>query len=649
MRLDRLAGPAVFTGAFLLLAVQPLAAKRLLPVYGGSSSVWTVCLLFFQVMLLAGYAWAHFVRHNPKLHALVAIAAAASLYSFTSPLEQSLHAPTWGVLVGLARHVGLPYFVLSATSPLLQAWTREYRLYAFSNLGSLLGLVGFVFVLDRIPAIELIFVCAYVLFAALVVACCFAQKPVEEKAAGTSVLSLTAVLLWTLLAMCGTGMLAATTNQLCQEVASIPLFWVWPLGLYLASFVICFESPRWYKRVWFGRLAAALIPAACIVTPMGTDAPFWAHVAIDSAAFFVCLMLVHGELAERRPEEELLTSFYLAVATGGVLGTVLVALVAPRVFTSYLEFPLLLMLAGLTAVLLWWREKLMPLASLVPLALGALVPVAYLEGSNTGPVIAEMRNFYGIVRVTMGFDGRGQKLVMTHGRTTHGTEYEHEKGNPRPSTYYTPQSGVGIALGEHRRGNPMEVGVIGLGTGTLASYARAGDRWRFYEINPDVIRLAREPFTYLRTGAQAAQSIEIVEGDGRLGLTHDSSVRFDVLVIDAFSSDSIPVHLLTKECGAVYSSRLKDDGILAVHISNRTLDLEPVVRGMAGANSFEAVRVNNPNDTPNGVSAASWMLLSKSRDSLEGLRSVSVKFEKRPAIVWRDGYADVVGVIGSGN
>jgi len=382
---------------------------------------------------------------------------------------------------------------------------------------------------------------------------------------------------------------------------------------------------------------------------MGTDAPFWAHVAIDSAAFFVCLMLVHGELAERRPEEELLTSFYLAVATGGVLGTVLVALVAPRVFTSYLEFPLFLMLAGLTAVVLWWREKLMPLAALVPLALGSLVPVAFLEGSNTGPVIAEMRNFYGIVRVTMGLDSRGQKLVMTHGRTTHGTEYEHEKGNPRPSTYYTPQSGVGIALGEHRRGNPMEVGVIGLGTGTLASYARAGDRWRFYEINPDVIRLAHEPFTYLRNGAQAAQSIEIVEGDGRLGLTRDSTMRFDVLVIDAFSSDSIPVHLLTKECGAVYSARLKDDGILAVHISNRTLDLEPVVRGMAGANSFEAMRVNNPNDTPNGVSAASWMLLSKSRDSLEGLQSASVKFEKRPAILWRDGYADVVGVIGSGN
>jgi hypothetical protein len=194
----------------------------------------------------------------------------------------------------------------------------------------------------------------------------------------------------------------------------------------------------------------------------------------------------------------------------------------------------------------------------------------------------------------------------------------------------------------------MDVGVVGLGSGTLASYARPGDRWKFYEINPGVIRLSREPFTYLRNASKVA-TVEIVEGDGRLGLARDSAARFDVLVIDAFSSDSIPIHLLTRECGAIYQSRLKDGGILAVHISNRTLDLEPVVRGLAQANGFESLRVNNPNDVPNGVSAASWMLLSKSPDSLEALRSASVKFENRPAIVWRDGYADVIGVIGLGN
>jgi hypothetical protein len=649
-RLDRLAGPAVFAGAFLLLAVQPLAAKRMLPVYGGSSSVWTVSLLFFQLTLLGGYAWAHFVRHRPRLHAAMTILAAGSLYFFASPVDHALGSPILGVLAGLAQRVGLPYFVLSATSPLLQAWTKEYRLYAFSNLGSLAGLVGFVFVLDRIESIAQIFVVAYVVFAALIVACCLAHPVAEDRPVPEGLkLSFGQVALWMLLALCGTGMLAATTNQLCQEVASIPLLWVWPLGLYLASFAICFESPRWYKRVWFGRLAAVLIPAACIVTPMGTDAPFLAHFAIDSAAFFVCLMLVHGELAERRPEEGLLTSFYLALAGGGALGTTLVAFVAPRVFTSYLEFPLFLMLAGLTPVLLWWRERLMPTSGLIPLALGALVPIAYLQnGSGAGPIMAEMRNFYGVVRVTIRTDPRGTKLVLTHGQTTHGTEYIAEKLHPQPSTYYTAQSGVGMAIGEHRRdGRPMDIGVIGLGAGTLASYAKPGDGWWFYEINPDVIRLSHEPFTYLRIPIDTAQvHIQVVEGDGRLGLTRQTNVQFDILVVDAFSSDSIPVHLLTSECGKLYRSRLKEDGILAVHISNRTLDLEPVVRGMALSNGMAALRINNSIDNNAGVSAASWMLLSPSKGSLEGLRRASVEFEKRRPIIWRDGYADIIDVIG---
>lgn len=646
MRLDRLAGPAVFAGAFLLLAVQPLAAKRLLPVYGGSSSVWTVCLLFFQLVLMAGYGWAHVVRRKPWLHAAAVVVGAASLYFFFSPVERSPGLPTLGVLMTLARTVGVPYFVLSATSPLLQAWTGEYRLYAFSNLGSLLGLLGFVFVLDRVAAIGVVFVVAYLVFALLAIACCMAahvevQAPVIEER-----LSSKSVLLWVLLAMCGTGMLAATTNQLCQEVAAIPLFWVWPLGLYLASFVICFESPRWYKRVLFGRLAATLIPAACVVTSLGLGSPFWVHASVDSAAFFVCLMLCHGELAERRPEEGLLTWFYLAVAGGGVLGTLLVALVAPRVFTSYLEFPLFLMLAGLTAVALWWREKLMKLTALVPLALGSLVPVAYLDPTNAGPIVAEMRNFYGVVRVSEQSDSRGMKLVMTHGQTLHGTEYLPEKVHPSPSTYYTFESGVGRAISEHRRG-PMDVGVIGLGAGTLASYAKPGDRWTFYEINPDVIRLAHEPFTYLRSAAGA--KVEIIEGDGRLSLAKDTGARFDMLVVDAFSSDSIPVHLLTRECGQVYKSRLKDDGILAVHISNRTLDLEPVVRGMAESMKFTVMRINNPSDTFKGVNGASWMLLSQSSETLAGLHGAATEMESRPAKIWRDGYADVVGVLGIGN
>ena len=226
MKLDRLAGPTVFTGAFLLLAVQPLAAKRVLPAYGGSSSVWTVCLLFFQLMLLGGYLWAHLVRRKPALHAAAAALAALSLYFFFLPIDHAAGSPTLGVLATLARTVGLPYFVLSATSPLLQAWTREYRLYAFSNLGSLLGLVGFVFLFDRLESVAVLFAVAYIVFAGMIIGCCFAAHVQElEAAAAPQKLALGSVAIWVLLALCGTGMLAATTNQLTQEVASIPLLW----------------------------------------------------------------------------------------------------------------------------------------------------------------------------------------------------------------------------------------------------------------------------------------------------------------------------------------------------------------------------------------------------------------------------------------
>jgi hypothetical protein len=632
----------------LLFALQPMAAKRLLPLYGGTSSVWTICLLFFQAGLLLGYFWAHQIRRTPRWHlALLGVAAGFAILPMTSPLGPAgSSTPVFSLLWDLGRIVGLPYVALSATSPLVQSWTGDYRLYAYSNAGSIAGLFGYVFLLDRLNHQDLDFRIVFCGFAVLMGWCLYrAGHPRIESAADTeSRPPLKLVLLWIALAACGSGLLAATTNQICQEVAPVPLLWVWPLALYLLSFILCFENDRWYRPIWFGRAAAVLIPAACVVTPMGTDAPFWAHLLIDSAALFVCLMLCHGELVAARPEESSLTSFYLAVAAGGALGALFVAVAAPQLFTSYVEFPVFLMLAGLFAVVQWWVQT-HALPPILPLALGALSPLALIS-ADTGPIAAEMRNFFGVVRVTMGTDARGAKLVMTHGKTMHGSEYIAEKLHPRPSTYYTEQSGVGLAIERHRHGGALQVGVAGLGTGTLAAYAHPGDQWSFYEINPDVVRLANEPFTYLRTGR-----IRVVLGDARqkLGSKDEAGIRFDVLVVDAFSSDSIPVHLLTRECGEVYRTRLKDDGLLAIHISNRTLNLEPVVRGLAQSLHFSVLRINNANDTSRGVSAASWMILAARDEPLEDVRPYAVAgntgTRREKSIIWSDGHASILSVL----
>lgn len=647
--------PAIVTlSAFLLFALQPMAAKELLPAFGGAASVWTVCLLFFQGVLLAGYVWAHVARRRPQLHVVVLALPVLGAVLFSNFETGPGTNPLLAVLVRLGASVGLPYFALSATSPLIQAWMADYRLYAWSNLGSLLGLLGYVFVLDLFDFGPLVLRVGYVVFALLMgmAALGAPASPMPEADQGNSVAGrpqFVSFLLWTLLAACGTGLLASTTNQICQEVAPIPLLWVLPLSLYLATLVICFESPRWYSRVWFGRAAAVLIPVACIITPMGTEAPFWLHLAVDLGALFVTLMLCHGELAELRPEVEHLTWFYLAVGGGGVLGTLMVAVAAPLLFTSYLEFPIFLMAGAVTVLLLWWKHQLVGRSSLAPLAFASLVPLAFF-GDQPGTIVAEVRNFYGVARITLGLDTRGSKLVLTHGRTMHGTEYVAEKASPHPSTYYSEMSGVGLALNEVVR-EGREVGVIGLGAGTLAAYARPGDHWRYYEINPDVIRLAQEPFTYLR---MARAPVEVVEGDARLSLARElkqspAPPRFDVLVVDAFSSDSIPVHLLTGECGAIYKARLAPEGVLAVHISNRTLDLEPVVRGMAAANGLSLVRISNPDDAGAGISASTWLLLAPSTETLKPYASRSKPLETREPIRWRDGHANILPILEFGS
>jgi hypothetical protein len=719
-----LAGLTIFLGAFLLFQVEPLLGKAILPWFGGAPAVWTTCLLFFQVALLAGYLYAHALigRLSPRnarhLHFCLLLLSVAMLIvpllhgSF--PLVPSAAwkpqdplNPVGRIVVLLAAGVGLPFLLLSSTSPLLSAWVargdaraRVYRLYAASNLGSLLALVTYPPLVERflpLPRQALVWTSAYALFAIGSVFCLWSSREVAENRPIEPISRSGGDRLpygfWFAAAACGSILLLASTNQMCQEVAAIPFLWVLPLVLYLLSFVLCFESDRFYRRGVFLPLLAAALGWAGLVLLRGYTVPIRIQVAAYSLALFAGCMVCHGELARSRPPAEWLTSFYLTIAAGGAAGGIFVALLAPLLFRAYWEIHVALWLAGLLALAAmvrdessWlrrgrpWpaflvliatalftysardpkffssglsdlREAFSTQTALLTLAGGAAALLilfrlrllsspgrpwlagACLAGALTlfgvmllseireflVSAISISRNFYGVLTVDKINPDNPETvhLHLRHGRIVHGFQYLAAEKRRMPTTYYTEQSGVGLALLHHplRAAGPLRVGIVGLGTGTIASYGRAGDVYRFYEINPAVIDLSTGPdslFTYLR---DSPARIQIVRGDARLSLEREEAGRatqnFDVLAIDAFTSDAIPVHLLTRQALSVYVAHLaRPDGILAVHISNRQLELEPVVRAVARPLGLSMCVVDRKGDGE-AVWATTWVLLAR--------------------------------------
>lgn len=617
-----------------------MLAKALLPWFGGAAATWTVCLLFFQVMLLAGYAYAHVTRRGVHLAALALSLLAMPL----SPKEPAIGEPAIAILAILALTVGAPYLVLASTSPLLQRWTSgsdPYRLYALSNLASLAGLAAYPFLIE--PYLPLgrqlaVWSWLYVVFCictAIVTWRAKEQAPLEisEPALRGAAVS------WLALSGCGAGLLMATTNQMTQEIASIPLLWIVPLVIYLLTFIIVFERIEWYDRRYFALFASIQIPLACAFTAAGTRIPMWLHLITYSGALFATLMLLHGELALAKPERGALTRFYLAIAAGGALGGLLVAIVAPRLFPAYFEFPILLTAAAILSIWQRWRggeyrglRRLPPLAraSLTGLAVAIVVPVLLLD-SMVSDAVARSRNFYGVLKVRDWSDDEGSRRVLSHGMTTHGSQFLSQDRRLLPTTYYGKRSGAGIAIEGHPRRElgPLHVGLIGLGVGTLAAYSREGDVFRFYEINPEVTRLARKHFTFL---ARSEGGVEVIEGDARMRLRAEPPRGYDVLIVDAFSSDSIPVHLLTLECGHLYRRHLREDGTLAIHISNRTLDLAPVVRALARELGYSTQTIESEGDPSLGTYGATWMLLRRGQ-APEGR-----------SILWTDDFASILSV-----
>jgi hypothetical protein len=579
--------------------------------------------------------------------------------------------PEIRILLLLLATVGGPYFLLSSTTPLLQRWftlSREsggWRLYALSNFGSFLALFSYPLLMEpfaRLGTQGWIWSAGYVGF---VVACglvTLKAKQTEvrsqESEAGERLTPLT-ILSWLALAATASALLLSTTNLITQDVAVFPFLWILPLSVYLLSFVLTFESDRWYWRPAYSVLLGVGAPLAAVATGAGVGVPLWGEATVYLVALFAGCMVCHGELARSRPAAHSLTTFYLTVSAGGVLGGAFVALLAPNVFREYTEYPLALAVACLLALAGWRRssaggvarrELLRVMFSVMALAFGALGAMALIVIPATGAKPKDVvRNFFGILWVTETKDEAGEFRRLTHGRIRHGSQYLHEPLRSRPTMYFGPRGGVGVVMEAlEKEKSSLRVAVIGLGAGTMAAWGRPTDTMRFYEINPDDEVVARKWFSYL---SDSKAKVDVALGDARIVLDRELKAGaredYDMIVVDAFSSDAIPMHLLTAECADLYRRRLKPGGLLMMHISNRTLNLEPVVRGIAGHLEWTASHFLSTGYAPAGESASNWILLTADAEftARTDLTRLESGWTDAAPLLWTDDFASLWHVV----
>jgi len=633
---------AISLSAFLLFEVQPIIAKMILPWFGGTSAVWTTCMLFFQVVLLLGYLYAHWLHEKlaPRKQAFLHIAALAVslaalpiLPSATWKATDVAH-PSERILLLLAATVGLPYFLLASTSPLLQAWYSRhkrgglpYRLFALSNAASMLALLTYPLLVEpNLPtrvqgyAWSAAYACFVVICGITAWRSSGGASPAEVAPATESIEpppSWTTRLLWLGLAASASVLLLAVTTHLTQDVAAIPFLWILPLSIYLLSFIICFESPRAYRRIVFlPLLLAALAFFAYRLWPYHDSMQMRVAIAGCAASLFVCCMVCHGELVRLKPDPRYLTGFYVIVSLGGACGGLFVGLVAPSLFHTFDEFPIGLALCAVLVFRVLAPDLRQYGALRQRLGIGALAVVlccylavlVHLMQEMVGGYRLVARNFYGQLKVQDDGDAADEfaSRTLVHGTINHGSQFFNAAYRNEPVTYFCPQSGIGRAM-RAQQGAPRRIGILGLGIGTLAAYGRPGDVIRIYEINPLVLEIAHRDFTYLR---DTRAKIEVAMGDGRLSLESEPSQQFDLLVMDAFSGDSVPVHLITSEAFRLYLRHLKPGGILAVNMTNSYLDLEPVVERAAAAVGKAAYSYQYEADPSDNVCfSCSWALI----------------------------------------
>lgn len=649
----------VFLSAFLLFQVQPMVGKALLPWFGGAPAVWTTCLLFFQAVLLGGYAWSHLVvarlsaRAQARAHlgllALAVLALGGTAVAWRAPLlpDASLApgggaAPVPQLLRLLALSVGLPYLALAATGPLLQAWVARsvptaaaLRLYALSNLGSLLGLLAYPFGLEPLLPLRAqawLWSAGFATFALLCggVAVTASRTPPPPPEVAATPPGPRPWGWWVALPAVASALLLAVTTHLTQEVAPVPFLWVLPLALYLVSFIVTFESARWYHRGWAVPLLGALALVVAGVLTRDTEPSALVAVPLWSGFLFVAAVAAHGEVVRRRPAAEGLTAFYLAVSAGGALGGALVAVVAPLVFTGVTELPLGIgaVVALVAAAALGGTRWRWAGAAVTGLVAGTL----WLGGqARAEGVLEARRDFFGALRVVRSGAGAEARRVLLHGRILHGVQWDAPGRRGEATAYYAANSGIAQAL-RMGGGRPARVGVVGLGLGTVAAWGRPGDVYRFYELSPEVIALARGSGGHFSFLADSAARVAVVEGDARTSLERElraGSQRYDVLAVDAFSSDSVPAHLLTAEALALYLAHLADEAsVLAFHLSNRYLDLVPVVGRLAREAGLQAALVTAPGDGALGL-RSKWLLVSRTSLRRPGLEAAVTDWAPR--------------------
>jgi spermidine synthase len=623
---------AIFLGSTLLFLLEPIAAKRLVPLFGGSAAVWTACLVFFQSALLLGYYDAHLLvtSTTPRTQvtaylAMLGVSAVQLVLAVDPALTGDVERPIVSVLVRLTGLIGLPFVTLSATSPLLQSWFARvsrgsrgdaYRLFAISNVGSIVALLAYPWLIEPHLALrsQTILVTTGVAALAILASSIGASVRKLESGREESGVAVTEATppatraLWVALAACASVLLAATTTHISQNVAAVPLVWILPLVAYLLSFVVAFATRTWPPRPLVVAFAIAGMIACGVLLQRGVlDLPILPATASYCIALFALCLFLHSELYLRRPGPDGLTSFYLHVAAGGALGAVLVAIVAPVVLPGNYDFAIALFLTavlGLVVARSDGRTMRYAWASLVAVGI-ALVATQVQKDRGA---IASVRNFYGTVRVThVHEEGKADVRSLYHGVIVHGRQVFRVDLRRVPNTYYAHGSGLGLALDLCCGDRPRRIGAIGLGTGTVAVYGTARDTIRFYEINRAVEDIARAHFTWL---ADSPAYMELVRGDARVSLAAEPPQRYDVLIVDAFSGDAVPAHLLTAQALAIYRRHLAPGGIIAFHVSNTFLALAPVVKQLADDAGMQAVRVNSPEDISRQILQSEWVLVT---------------------------------------
>ena len=706
---------SVLVSAFLLFQIQPLIGKYILPWFGGTPAVWSTVLLFFQALLTGGYAYAYWLlgRGQRRLQGAVHLIAlglslgllALTALSWPSPLTpdvswrpQGADLPIWDILKVLAVAVGAPYLLLASNSTLMQGWFSDdhpgrtpYRLYALSNAGSLVALISYPVIFEPLLTVRTqayVWSAGYLIFA--ISAGYLALRTLRRAPADALAVSkesqaeaqqrprLAVYLFWIGLAACASTLLLAVTSQITQEVAVIPFLWVIPLTIYLLTFILTFAGGRGYARQPY--LIAFFVLSLVSVWMLVKSPPFSITTQIMTylLLLFICCMICHNEMYKLRPHPRFLPAFYLMMALGGALGGIFVTLLAPLLFsTGFWELQWGLILCGVLLTLIMHRErapvllkrqqkarargeqqrprwKPVVIASGVSVLVLAGFVLLVMQAISSGSLLAA-RNFYGVLRVWQINEAQPALLAyqLTHGKTVHGSQFEATEIRKVPTTFYAETSGVGLLFKNHpaRPGN-LHVGALGLGIGTVASYGEAGDSFRFYEINPDVIRIAQGEGGYFSFLSDSAAAVQVIPGDARMSLERElassGSQNFDILVLDAFSGDAMPLHLLTQEAFAIYLKHLKPDGVIAINVSNRYFNLDLEVFKQADALNLKAALIEDSGDVIQSYDSV-WMLLSRQPEILD-LPAIAARRSERPAIpanlpAWTDDFSNLLQIL----